>query len=1245
LVQTFNTLRGVAALSSDDVWAVGNYIENYDNRALIEHWDGSQWSRVNAMDTGESMELADIAAVSPTDIWTVGYARLIDYGFAHTMLQHWDGNRWSTIYPLPNIEGMDNYLGGVSAISSNDIWAVGRYGSSGNEQPLFTHYDGAQWAIVPGPGITATGSLASVSAVAANDVWAVGSYIPTVPGPEQTLIMHWDGLRWEQVPSPNVGEDRNKLWSVSAASANEVWAVGYYGPPGTGSTLILHWDGTQWSVMQSPNPSGGSYLIDVEALSSGDVWAVGNYTSGGVVHTLALRWDGAQWSVVTTPDASGQPNYLYSVDAMSPTEVWGVGNFQSGAATHTLTERFVPGVPFSDVHPTDFFFEAVHYMWCHGIISGYDDGTFRPYNNTTRGQLCKIVVLAEGWQLDCPATGHFSDVPPGSAFYCYIETAYAAGIISGYADGTFRPGNNVTRGQLCKIVVLARNWQILCPADRHFSDVPPDSTFYCFIETAFDHGIISGYADGTFRPGNSATRGQISKIVYLAVTNPPPALTPTVTSIPTLLATPVCGLAWHVAYTTTDASVTAVDDVAADDIWAVGVGTGGSRLLHWDGLAWSMVPGPNGQPYSSTLTDVDALSASDVWAVGFYFSQFGVANTLILHWDGSQWAIVPSPDNGSLYGVAALSANDIWAVGLSSNYPYRTLIVHWNGSQWSVVPNPNIGSGSNVLHSVAAATADDVWAVGEYFNVSSNVTQTLTLHWDSAQWNVEPSPNIGTFSSVLNDVKVVSPTDVWAVGHHNSDYSTGETLTMHWDGTEWSIVPSPNPEIAQASGLMSLDALASTDIWAVGASSYFDGGYHQATLAMHWDGTKWSIVPSPNTQYGTYLRSVAAVAREDVWAVGSNTLYRYHYACATTTPTRTVTPTPTVTLTPTSTNTASPTCLPGTGWGIVPSANSNNYHNSLYAVDGISTNDVWAVGGSVSIVGERRTLIEHWDGTQWTVSPSPGGDVLYGVAAVSANDVWAVGAIGGSTLVQRWNGTQWSIMPSPGSGTLYAATALSATNVWAVGNSGNQTLIERWDGTQWSIVPSPNVAGNNNLYGVTAISANDIWAVGSGGNQTLVLHWDGTQWSIMPSPGSGTLHAVEALSATNVWAAGNTNNLLSLILHWDGTQWSTVPSPSPSPYARLTGISAISSDDVWAVGYIDHCGCDKGAETLIEHWNGTQWGVVENPRPDVTSLFHGVTSFSANDIWAVGYFWGATDISTRTLTEHYGGSCFVTPRR
>jgi len=193
----------------------------------------------------------------------------------------------------------------------------------------------------------------------------------------------------------------------------------------------------------------------------------------------------------------------------------------TGATTRTVTTTGTPcALNFSDVQPSDYFYGAISSLYCAGAISGYSDNTFRPYNDTTRGQLSKIVAVSEGWSINTQGGPHFTDVPTSNPFYGFIETAYNHGIISGYAEGTFRWGSNVTRGQLSKIVVLAEGWPLDTTGGPHFSDVPPVHPFYSFVETAYNRGIISGYSDGTFRPGNNATRGQIAKIVYSAITAP-----------------------------------------------------------------------------------------------------------------------------------------------------------------------------------------------------------------------------------------------------------------------------------------------------------------------------------------------------------------------------------------------------------------------------------------------------------------------------------------------------------------------------------------------------------------------------------------------------------------------------------------------------------------------------------------------------------------------------------------------------
>jgi len=254
-------------------------------------------------------------------------------------------------------------------------------------------------------------------------------------------------------------------------------------------------------------------------------------------------WPLRVWFVVHQ-DGQGQPTGMYVDDVtvalvgcQTPTPPP-----PSPTRTAIATATLCP-VTFSDVAPSDYFYGPVQYLACHNVISGYADGTFRPYANTTRGQVVKIVVAGFGLPIVPPPGGgySFADVLPGSAFFPFVETAAAGGIISGYACGGpgepcdghnrpyFRPGLNVTRGQLAKVVALAGGWPPGNPPAGTFADVAPGSVFYGYVEAAVCRGIISGYACGGpgepcdpgrrpyYRQGAAGTRGQIAKIVFLAL--------------------------------------------------------------------------------------------------------------------------------------------------------------------------------------------------------------------------------------------------------------------------------------------------------------------------------------------------------------------------------------------------------------------------------------------------------------------------------------------------------------------------------------------------------------------------------------------------------------------------------------------------------------------------------------------------------------------------------------------------------
>jgi hypothetical protein len=351
-----------------------------------------------------------------------------------------------------------------------------------------------------------------------------------------------------------------------------------------------------------------------------------------------------------------------------------------------------------------------------------------------------------------------------------------------------------------------------------------------------------------------------------------------------------------------------------------------------------------------------------------------------------------------------------------------------------------------------------------------------------------------------------------------------------------------------------------------------------------------------------------------------------------------------------------------TSWFVVSSPNLTN-DNQLYATTAVSASDVWAVGYAYNASAVQLTLAEHWNGTAWSIIPTPNpgtstkcgtgysGSALTGVARVSSTNVWAVGYICGlqsKTLTEHWNGSKWTVVSSPNetgadASTLVAVAALSANNVWAVGNykAFNQyqwdTLIEHWDGTKWSIVSSPNVPGadKNFLYAVAGVSATDVWAVGysEGGtvgatDAPLIEHFDGQSWkivpSVYPSPSPfNALYGIAALSANNIWAVGYANensqgkNGQALIEHWDGTRWSLMNSPIAGNATLLLSIAALSSTNIWAVGYIQTSTVQFLPVT--EHWNGTSWSVVTPPDPGkVAQLFS--TTTANGRVWAVGAY-------------------------
>ncbi|HUY78207.1 MAG TPA: hypothetical protein VMV29_15640 [Ktedonobacterales bacterium] len=339
-------------------------------------------------------------------------------------------------------------------------------------------------------------------------------------------------------------------------------------------------------------------------------------------------------------------------------------------------------------------------------------------------------------------------------------------------------------------------------------------------------------------------------------------------------------------------------------------------------------------------------------------------------------------------------------------------------------------------------------------------------------WQIVASPDT---SGTLNGIAAVSAVDLWAVGTVPGTTGPSTTLIEHSDGVSWQVVSSPNPNPSQTGdALNAVAAVSANDVWAVGT----DG---TNTLVEHWDGAVWSVIPSPSpSSTGNYLYGVTAIAGDNVWAAGYD--------------------------------------ITGQGCGQIP-----------------------------------EPLIEHWNGAQWSVAPTPTiaaqyGAKLYAIAAGATNDVWAVGQV-----VEHFDGSAWSLVNGPLQVGLFGVTALSPSDVWVVGvGSADTPAIAHWDGSQLTTTTSPTTAplGQTTLLGISGVNANDIWAVGgnpqvgcAGVSLPLIEHWNGQAWSLVPSVDLGAgnygyLDAVVAVSANNVWAVGQQYGQSitqhSLIEHYTG---------------------------------------------------------------------------------------------------------------
>jgi serine/threonine-protein kinase len=343
---------------------------------------------------------------------------------------------------------------------------------------------------------------------------------------------------------------------------------------------------------------------------------------------------------------------------------------------------------------------------------------------------------------------------------------------------------------------------------------------------------------------------------------------------------------------------------------------------------------------SGSLQAVIAGSGRTVWAIG----SSGSGQPLIERWNGTTWSHVPAPaiTDVNIYGAAAGPGGTAWAVGASSSCSsacsnsafitsLRTLVLHWDGTTWSRIPAPSPRRGA-ILYSVAAEQDGTAWAVG--CSPCINVTKTLILHWDGTSWSRFRNPG----DTGLNGVAAGPGGTAWAVGSH----------IWHWNGSAWTRVPSPKARVLRA-----ITVAPDGTAWAVGNDCAPCSGTQQRaqTVALHWDGARWSRVPSPSPAGIAELNSVSTGPGGTAWAAGPSCApgceYGYNDLQGHTLILR----------------------WDGSAWAQVPSPNPG-HSDTLSAVAAGNNGSAWAAGQTCisqcnTSSAKYQTLILRWNGTAW----------------------------------------------------------------------------------------------------------------------------------------------------------------------------------------------------------------------------------------------------------------------------------------
>lgn len=607
---------------------------------------------------------------------------------------------------------------------------------------------------------------------------AVGS------GDHVANAQRWNGTAWSLVPIATPPNTSPRFRGIACSSVSSCFAVG--------SNLMERWNGTSWSLVSAPKPAAATVasLTDVACPSATFCLATGSYDNNGTAQAYSARWNGTNWSIVATATPAGSLGVTLSgLSCVGPANCSAVGEYiPASGADQTLIEHW-NGSSWSIVaSPTP---------------AGVQEARLEDVSCPSA-----TFCFAVGYYSYTTYTPNDSNRPFGLRWNGSTWTIVTTGIESGHRL-------------------------------NFLTDVSCVSSTFCFtVGNTYPYG-------GASKPWVKGYNG---------------------TSWTTIAAPGFGGAGFllSVACTSTAACfAVGVDDAVNPEVDVVTLGL----VDRWDGASWKISTPPLGGSQSS-LRSVSCVSATFCMAVG------GLANgaeaPLAERWNGAHWSVITAPipagaTSGNFRGVSCTSTTNCFAVGRvttdDQSYRNHPLIERWNGTGWAIIPSPPTHTNEGALSSVSCPIASRCFAVG-----STSQNYSLTEHWDGSSWTI----NAGGTNDLgyLSSVSCATSTRCFAVG---TTFDFARTLARRWDGTTWSTVPTPDS--GNDSRFYGVSCSAPGACTAVGVGRP-DPDSGSRPLIERWNGSTWSI--SPNPALSSFLYGVSCAGSTSCVAVGPGLIEEWH---------------------------------------------------------------------------------------------------------------------------------------------------------------------------------------------------------------------------------------------------------------------------------------------------------------------------------------------------------------------------------